>query len=54
MHNSRHGSTWDIKEMQQECKETGEEIGKERIGKEDSRKKEWKERPMPLEKVRQE
>ena len=32
--------------MQQEYKEIGEEIGKERTGKEDSRKKEWKEKPM--------
>ena len=53
MHNSRHGSTY-TREMQQEYKETGEEIGKEKIGKKDSKKKEWKERPMPLGKARQE
>ena len=54
MRNSRHGSMWDIKVMQQEYKEIGEEIGKERTGKEDNRMEEWKERPMQWEKARQE
>ena len=50
----RHGSAWeDIKEMQQECKENGEETGNEEIGM-SSPKKELKEKQTRLEKERQE